>query len=79
MANSANLRNGEKMLVGLVVASSIERMLDYIMNLGELAINLSVSTIGTDVDQSPVSPLAKDQGVSTSPYRVEQRAVYSRG
>ena len=79
MANSANLRNGEKMLVGLVVASSIERILDYIMNLGELAINLSVSTIETNVDQSPVSPLAKDQGVSMSSYRVEQRAVYSRG
>jgi hypothetical protein len=29
------------MMVRLVVASSIERMLDYIMNIGELTINLS--------------------------------------
>jgi hypothetical protein len=28
------------MLVRLVVAGSIERMLDYIMNIGELTINL---------------------------------------
>jgi len=79
IANLANLRNGEKMLVGIVVAGSIERMLDYMMNLGELAINLSISTIETDTDQSPVSSIAKDQGVSSSSYREERRAAYSRG
>jgi phosphate uptake regulator len=45
IANPANLKDGEKMLVGLVVAGSIERMLDYIVNLSELAINLGISTI----------------------------------
>jgi phosphate uptake regulator len=44
IANSNQLRNGDKKLVGLIVASSIERMLDYIMNLGELTINLSMAT-----------------------------------
>jgi phosphate uptake regulator len=52
IANPANLRNGEKLLVGLVVASSIERMLDYIMNLGEIAINLCIATVEMDIDQS---------------------------
>ncbi|VVB65333.1 PhoU domain protein [uncultured archaeon] len=55
MTNPANLQNGEKMLVGLVVASSIERMLDYIMNLGEMAINLCIATIEVDIDQSSSS------------------------
>jgi hypothetical protein len=32
------------MVVRLVLASSLERMLDYIMNIGELTINLSHST-----------------------------------
>jgi phosphate uptake regulator len=45
MRNLTNLRNGEEMLVGLVVASSIERMLDYIMNLGELTINLRIASL----------------------------------
>lgn len=55
IANPANLKNGEKMLVGLVVAGSIERMLDYIMNLGEMAINLCIATIEMDIDQSSSS------------------------
>jgi phosphate uptake regulator len=45
MASLTNLRNGEEMLVRLVVASSIERMLDYIMNLGELTINLRMASL----------------------------------
>lgn len=55
MANPVNLRNGEKMLVGLVVAGSIERMLDYIMNLGELAINLCIASMPSEIDQSSSS------------------------
>ena len=55
MTNPINLRNGEKMLVGLIVASSIERMLDYIMNLGELAINLSIASMEPEVEQRPSS------------------------
>jgi hypothetical protein len=39
------------MLVGLVVASSIERMLDYIMNLGELAINLCIASIDAETQK----------------------------
>lgn len=45
MASLTHLRNGEEMLVRLVVASSIERMLDYIMNLGELTINLRIASL----------------------------------
>ena len=37
-----------KMLVRLVVASSIERMLDYIMNIGELTINLRHATLNLE-------------------------------
>jgi phosphate uptake regulator len=55
MTNPINLRNGEKMLVGLIVSSSIERMLDYIMNLGELAINLSIASMEPEVEQRPSS------------------------
>jgi phosphate uptake regulator len=47
-ATLTDLRNGEEMLVRLVVAGSIERMLDYIMNLGELAINLRMSSLQSD-------------------------------
>lgn len=39
------------MLVGLIVTSSIERMLDYIMNLGELAINLYIASMKPEVNQ----------------------------
>lgn len=40
IANSSGAKDQSEMLVRLVVASSIERMLDYIMNIGELTINL---------------------------------------
>jgi phosphate uptake regulator len=40
IANSADSGNESEMLVRLIVAGSIERMLDYIMNIGELTINL---------------------------------------
>ncbi len=40
IANSSGVKDQSEMLVRLVVASSIERMLDYIMNIGELTINL---------------------------------------
>jgi phosphate uptake regulator len=41
MANSSDAKDRSELLVRLVLASSLERMLDYIMNIGELAINLS--------------------------------------
>lgn len=47
IANSSKAKDGEEMLVRLVVASSIERMLDYIMNIGELTINLRNSNLDT--------------------------------
>jgi phosphate uptake regulator len=40
IANSLGAKDKPEMLIRLVVASSIERMLDYIMNIGELTINL---------------------------------------
>jgi phosphate uptake regulator len=40
IANSADSGNESEMLVRLIVAGSIERILDYIMNIGELTINL---------------------------------------
>jgi phosphate uptake regulator len=40
IANSSGAKDQSDMLVRLVVAGSIERMLDYIMNIGELTINL---------------------------------------
>ncbi len=40
MANSTKAKDKSEMIVMLIVASSIERMLDYIMNIGELTINL---------------------------------------
>ncbi len=48
VANSSDSRDKSEMLVRLVVASSIERMLDYIMNIGELTINLRHATIDLD-------------------------------
>jgi phosphate uptake regulator len=45
MTNSSQAKDKEEMLVRLVVAGSIERMLDYIMNIGELTINLRNATI----------------------------------
>ena len=40
LADSARVKDKDEMLVRLVVARSIERMLDYIINIGEQAINL---------------------------------------
>lgn len=45
IANSSGAKDQSEMLVRLVVASSIERMLDYIMNIGELTINLRHATL----------------------------------
>jgi phosphate uptake regulator len=45
IANSLGAKDKSEMLVRLVVASSIERMLDYIMNIGELTINLRHATL----------------------------------
>jgi phosphate uptake regulator len=41
IAKSPGSKDRSEMLVRLVLASSLERMLDYIMNIGELTINLS--------------------------------------
>lgn len=49
IANSSKAKDGEEMLVRLVVASGVERMLDYIMNIGELTINLRNSNLDTEV------------------------------
>ncbi|NYT02442.1 MAG: AbrB/MazE/SpoVT family DNA-binding domain-containing protein [Methanosarcinales archaeon] len=40
MANSTKGNDNQEMMVKLVVSSSIERILDYINNIGELSINL---------------------------------------
>jgi phosphate transport system protein len=40
LADSARVTDKDEMLVRLVVARSVERMLDYIINIGEQAINL---------------------------------------
>lgn len=40
IANSSETKDRSEMLVRLVLAASLERMLDYIMNIGELTINL---------------------------------------
>jgi phosphate uptake regulator len=47
MANSSDSNNKSEMLVRLIVTGSIERMLDYIMNIGELTINLRHATGGS--------------------------------
>ena len=44
IANSSGSKDKSEMVVRLVLASSLERMLDYIMNIGELTINLSHAT-----------------------------------
>lgn len=44
IANSGDYKADPEMVVRLIVASSLERMLDYIMNIAELTINLSHST-----------------------------------
>jgi phosphate uptake regulator len=40
LADSSRAKDKDEMLVRLVVARSVERMLDYIINIGEQAINL---------------------------------------
>ena len=54
MANSSKAKDGEEMLVRIVVASSIERILDYIMNIGELTINLSISDRDTEAKKDKI-------------------------
>lgn len=44
IANSGDYKEDPEMVVRLILASSLERMLDYIMNIAELTINLSHST-----------------------------------
>lgn len=44
ITESTGSQDKSEMLVRLVLASSLERMLDYIMNIGELTINLSHAT-----------------------------------
>ena len=44
IAKSPGSKDRSEMLVRLILASSLERMLDYIMNIGELTINLSHTT-----------------------------------
>jgi len=50
IANPSLAGDRSEMLLRLVVAGSIERMLDYIMNIGELTINLRHATV--DLDKS---------------------------
>ncbi|OPY51252.1 MAG: PhoU domain protein [Methanosaeta sp. PtaU1.Bin060] len=40
IANSSGIKDRSELLVRLVLSGSLERMLDYIMNIGELTINL---------------------------------------
>jgi phosphate uptake regulator len=47
MANSSRIKDKEEMLVRLEVASGVERILDYIINIGELTINLCNANIST--------------------------------
>jgi phosphate uptake regulator len=44
IAKSSGNKDESEMLVRLVLASSLERMLDYIKNISELTINLSHAT-----------------------------------
>ena len=41
LSNSSQSKDGSELLARLVLAGSMERMLDYIMNISELTINLS--------------------------------------
>lgn len=51
LAGFSSLKVREEMLVRLVVTRSVERMLDYIMNIGELTINLCNAQIDVEVEQ----------------------------
>lgn len=48
IANSSDSNDKSEMLVRLIVTGSIERMLDYIMNIGELTINLRHATVNLE-------------------------------
>jgi len=48
IAKSYDSKDKSEMLVRLVLASSLERMLDYIMNISELTINLSHAANSTE-------------------------------
>jgi len=48
IAKSSGNKDKSEMLVRLVLAGSLERMLDYIMNIRELTINLSHASHSTD-------------------------------
>ena len=50
IANSSNSKDKSEMVVRLVLASSLERMLDYIMNIGELTINLSHAAHSVEIE-----------------------------
>jgi phosphate uptake regulator len=52
LTNSTKMKDRNEMMVRLVVASSIERMLDYIMNIGELTINLSHAVVDQKITTS---------------------------
>ncbi len=45
MADALFAKDRDEMMVGLVVANSLERMLDYMANIGELTINLRNSQL----------------------------------
>lgn len=47
IANSTDSNDKSEMLIRLIVAGSIERMLDYLMNIGELTINLCHAAAGS--------------------------------
>jgi len=49
-ANSSQAKDNSEMMVRILVASSIERILDYIMNIGELTINLCQASFKPDAD-----------------------------
>jgi phosphate uptake regulator len=48
IADSSGRKDRSELLVRLVLAGSLERMLDYIMNIGELTINLDHATPRAD-------------------------------
>jgi phosphate uptake regulator len=45
------VKDKEEMLVRLIVAGSLERMLDYIMNISELTINLRNAVMDAEEDR----------------------------
>jgi phosphate uptake regulator len=56
IANASKLKDKEALLVRLVAASSIERIIDYIINISELTINLRNSELETEerrLNQAP--------------------------